>query len=135
MTVEFQQGQSRDIRQAIIDHDEAVNGRREKPTLDDGAMKRAARVTEGTVSFEGQPVHIGLHDIDWAGGHVNHQEWPAQLNRFGYLSSLVDAYLASADERYAQAGRSRPSLPEAPIFVTKDECFISKAGRKPGFSV
>ena len=66
-------------------------GQRVEPGLSDQARKIAA----GTVYFHSRmPVEVGLENIDWSGGHIHHQEWPAQLNRFFHLSPLASAYAA-----------------------------------------
>ncbi|MCC7496684.1 MAG: alginate lyase family protein [Bryobacterales bacterium] len=74
----------------------------------DGAvMKQAEKIAEGTVFFyDRTPVEIGLKQIDWSGGQIHHQEWPAQLNRFYYLGPLASAYKATGDERFAKAARA-----------------------------
>ncbi len=66
----------------------------------------ADQIVSGTILFNGRtPVRIGLRDIDWSGGHMRHQEWPAQLNRFAWLRPLASAYQATRNERYAVAAR------------------------------
>src|SRR5689334_17042487 len=70
-------------------------------------LERAGKIAGGTVYFYSRtPVDVGLANIDWAGGHIHHQEWPAQLNRFFHLSPLAAAYRATSDERYARAARA-----------------------------
>ncbi|MGD0112453.1 MAG: heparinase II/III family protein [Armatimonadota bacterium] len=70
-------------------------------------LERAQRIAQGTVFFYGStPVEVGLRDVDWGGGHVKHQEWPAQLNRFFHLSPLASAYISTGDEKFAQAARA-----------------------------
>ena len=75
------------------------------PTRD--VLARARDIAGGTVSFYSKvPVKVGLRDIDWSGGHIRHQEWPAQLNRFGYLAPLAAAWKKTRDERFAAAARA-----------------------------
>lgn len=70
-------------------------------------IARAGQIAGGTLFFyQHTPVEVGLNGIDWTGKHLNHQEWPAQLNRFYFLSPLVSAYRATRDEQYARAARS-----------------------------
>ncbi len=70
-------------------------------------LERAGMIAGGTVYFyDRTPVKVGLKDIDWTGGHIHHQEWPAQLNRFFYLGALAPAYKATRDERFARAARA-----------------------------
>ena len=70
-------------------------------------LEQARKIAGGTVFFYGTtPVAVGLKDIDWTGGHIHHQEWPAQLNRFFHLRPLAAAYRATRDERFAQAARA-----------------------------
>lgn len=50
----------------------------------------ADAVRRGCIFFyDQQEVFIGHRQIDWTGSHINHQEWPAQLNRFFCLKHLV----------------------------------------------
>lgn len=56
--------------------------------------------------YEKQEVEIGLHGIDWSGGHIRHQEWPAQLNRFFWLQHAAAVYAESGDEELAAAARA-----------------------------
>ena len=70
-------------------------------------LDQAGRIATGTVYFYGRtPVQVNMKDIDWAGTHIRHQEWPAQLNRFFHLSHLAAAYQATREERFAQAARA-----------------------------
>ena len=70
-------------------------------------LAQAEKIASGTVFFYGRtPVQVGLKDIDWKGGHIHHQEWPAQLNRFFHLRPLAAAYRATHDERFARAARA-----------------------------
>lgn len=50
-------------------------------------------------------VDVGLRQIDWDGGHIVHREWPAQLNRFCYLTPLATMFVETGDERLAEAAR------------------------------
>ena len=77
------------------------------PEATDALMQQAEAIAGGTVFFYGTvPVEVGLSDIDWQGHHVKHQEWPAQLNRFGYLAQLAAAWIASGDAKFPSAARS-----------------------------
>ena len=70
-------------------------------------IEQAGRIASGTLFFyEHTPVNVGLKDIDWSGGHINNEEWPAQLNRFLHLRPLASAYQSTRDERYARAARA-----------------------------
>ncbi len=70
-------------------------------------IAQAEIVVRGTAFFYGRTeVPIGLKDIDWSGGHIKHQEWPAQLNRFYHFGPLLAAYRSTHDERYARAARA-----------------------------
>ncbi len=70
-------------------------------------LERAAKIARGTVYFYGRTeVPVGLKDIDWTGGRIRHQEWPAQLNRFFHLVPLAAAYRDSGDEVFARAARA-----------------------------
>jgi len=55
--------------------------------------------------YNRREVRVGRRDIDWAGGHINHQEWRAQLNRFFQLQALRQTYRQTKDERYALCAR------------------------------
>ncbi len=45
--------------------------------------RRAEKACAGFVHYtSGGPVQVGRKNIDWLGGHINHQEWHHQLNRF-----------------------------------------------------
>lgn len=50
-------------------------------------------------------INIGRSKIDWTAGHVQHQEWSAQLHRFYCLSSLCAAWQKTRDTRYVAAAR------------------------------
>ncbi len=41
-------------------------------------------------------------DIDWTLNPINYNEWPWQLNRHSYWTTLGVAYLATGEEKYAQ---------------------------------
>jgi hypothetical protein len=70
-------------------------------------LEKAGKIARGTVFFYSRkPVEVGLSNIDWTGGHIAHQEWPAQLNRFFYLVQLASAYRSTKLERYAAAARA-----------------------------
>ena len=98
-----------DVRATILKRAEMLRGFPGQAYAEATAetLERAQRITEGTVFFYGStPVEIGRRDIDWSGGHIKHQEWPAQLNRFFYLSPLASAYISTGDEKFAQAARA-----------------------------
>jgi hypothetical protein len=98
-----------DIRNAIFERAEALQGfpGQTMPDATPDILARAERIAAGVISFYGgEEVRIGLRDIDWAGSHVNHREWPPHLNRFYHLLPLASAYWATRDERFAQAARS-----------------------------
>ena len=90
-------------------------------------LERAEKIATGTVFFYGRtPVQVGLKDIDWAGGHIRHQEWPAQLNRFFHLEPLAAAYRSTRDERFARAARA---------YIEdwlRDEHYDTAAAMRPG---
>ena len=70
-------------------------------------MEQADKIAAGTIFFyDRDPVQVGLKDIDWSGGHIKHQEWPAQLNRFFHLHPLAAAWQKTHDEKYALAARA-----------------------------
>lgn len=82
-------------------------GDRQVPEATPEIMKKAEQIAGGTVFFYGTtPVQVGLRNIDWRGGHIKHQEWPAQLNRFFHLRDLASAYRATREERFARAARA-----------------------------
>ena len=77
------------------------------PEPTDDTHAKADQIANGTVFFyQSRPVQVGLSDIDWSGGHIKHQEWPAQLNRFFMLGPLASAFGHTHDERFARAARS-----------------------------
>src|SRR5512136_1391944 len=97
------------IREQIRERAAALVGFPGQTTGDatDQVLARAEQIAGGTVFFYGRtPVSVGLRSIDWSGGHIAHQEWPAQLNRFGYLGPLASAYRQTREERFAQAARA-----------------------------
>ena len=68
------------------------------PTLKE-ARRWADALRRGRIFFYGdREVEIGLQDIDWSGKHIDHQEWPAQLNRFFVLSHLVELYQETQED-------------------------------------
>lgn len=96
------------MREMILERDRALQGFAGQAIPEvSGDLGRTEEIASGTVFFYGEvPVKVGLRDIDWSGGHLKHQEWPAQLNRFGYLRQLASAYRATHDERFATAARA-----------------------------
>jgi hypothetical protein len=98
-----------DIRQTILERAKALEGfpGQSFPDPSSETLERAEQIASGTVFFYGRtPVQVGLSGIDWTGGHIKHQEWPAQLLRFFHLAPLASAYLKTRDERFARAARS-----------------------------
>ena len=72
----------------------------------DDFSRIADLAVEGKVLFYGRrPIEVGRKNIDWTGGHIKHQEWRAQLNRFFQLPSLRRKYRETADEQYAACAR------------------------------
>lgn len=70
-------------------------------TEQDRRWAEAAR--RGAIFFyEKEEVTIGFRKVDWAGTHIAHQEWPAQLNRFFCLPRLAAVYRAEQDEELAR---------------------------------
>ncbi len=99
-------------RETILSRAEALAGfpGQTFPEATPEVIARAGQIAGGTVFFyQHTPVEVGLSGIDWTGKHLNHQEWPAQLNRFFYLSPLVSAYRATGEEQYAAARRGPTS--------------------------
>jgi len=75
-------------------------------TSSSDAQRVADAAMEGIVFFYGRkPVTVGRGNIDWSGGHLNHQEWPAQLNRFFFLGGLCAVYRRTRREDYARCAR------------------------------
>lgn len=96
-------------KRVILERAAALHGfpGQEIPACTPAELAQARQIATGVVFFyKTQPVQVGLRDIDWSGGHIPHQEWRAQLNRFKYLWPLASAYQATNDERYAQAARA-----------------------------
>jgi len=56
-------------------------------------------IRQGRVFFyDKDAIKVGLRNIDWSGAHVKHQEWPAQLNRFFWLSQLAALYRVTGEK-------------------------------------
>ena len=51
------------------------------------------------------PTSVGRRGIAWNGPKHQHQEWRAQLNRFGWLGALAAGYRATGNEEYVRAAR------------------------------
>lgn len=69
-------------------------------------LLRAEKSCEGFVYYTScGPVQVGRQQIDWLGGHINHQEWHHQLNRFFDLPALAYAFAQTGEERFAEAAR------------------------------
>ncbi len=70
-------------------------------------LRQAEVIATGSIYFyDTEPIAIGLENIDWHAGHRQHQEWRAQLNRFGFLTPLAIAYRETGEERFAAAARA-----------------------------
>ncbi len=98
-----------DRRAVILERAKMLDGFTGQRRIDAtrGVMEQARKIAGGTVFFyDHTEVKVGLKDIDWSGGHIHHQEWPAQLNRFFYLRQLAAAYGSTHDEQFAQAARA-----------------------------
>jgi len=98
-----------DMRDIIASRAEALQGfpGQALPEATPQVLGRAEKIAAGTAFFYGRTeVEIGLQNIDWTGAHIDHQEWPAQLNRFYHLPPLAAAYQETGDERFAEAARS-----------------------------
>ncbi len=69
-------------------------------------LQKAEKACEGFIHYSGgAPVQVGRRNIDWLGGHINHQEWHHQLNRFFDLTALAAAFKETEEERFAEAAR------------------------------
>ncbi|MFP4028908.1 MAG: heparinase II/III family protein [Candidatus Brocadiia bacterium] len=69
-------------------------------------LERADKAVDGILPFNHLGTHwteVGRRDIDWSAPEHNHQEWPAQLNRFFQLPAVAAAYQETQDEKYANA--------------------------------
>ncbi|MBI4876106.1 MAG: alginate lyase family protein [Acidobacteria bacterium] len=100
---------SQDRRAAILERAKALEVFPAQQTGDatPQVLEEAGRIAAGTVYFYGRtPVEVGLKDIDWSGKHIQHQEWPAQLNRFFHLRQLAAAYRFTREERFSRAARA-----------------------------
>jgi uncharacterized heparinase superfamily protein len=103
------EGLTMDMRKTIASRAEALQGfpGQALPRATPELLARAEKIVAGTAFFYGRTeVEIGLQNIDWTGAHIDHQEWPAQLNRFYHLPPLAAAYRETGDERFAEAARS-----------------------------
>ena len=114
------------MRETIVERDRALRGFSGQFDPDRKAhLERAGQIADGTVFFYGDtPVKVGLRDVDWTGGHIKHQEWPAQLNRFYYLGDLAAAYRQTKDERFARAARAyiEDWIRSDPGYATAEDC-------------
>ena len=69
--------------------------------LQENTISRADKIVNGIIFFNNtQEVDVGKKNIDWLGGHIDHQEWRAQLNRFYDLTVLISAWKETQDEKY-----------------------------------
>ncbi len=78
------------------------------PAWNDQTRRTADCAVDGVLLFRFNgliPTTIGRRNIDWSGKHHQHQEWPAQLNRFFTLGSLARAWLQTGQSHYVQAAR------------------------------
>ncbi|WP_276742687.1 heparinase II/III family protein [Victivallis vadensis] len=70
-------------------------------------IDQADAICRGTVFFfRNIPTEIGLRNIDWFGGQRDHQEWIAQLNRFGMLETLATAWGQTSNDKYPLRART-----------------------------
>lgn len=82
-------------------------------TATDDDIEQAREIVAGNVRFNGNAqsktsqklLTVGRRDIDWAGGHFHHQEWPTQMGRFFMLGPLMRAYRQAPEAVYAEAAR------------------------------
>jgi len=76
------------------------------PAVTDEIRNVAEQALNGIIYFYGvHETEVGRHNIDWSAPQHQHQEWPAQLNRFFFLPSLAALYRETGDEKYAEAAR------------------------------
>jgi len=76
------------------------------PAVNEQTRDVANKALDGVIYFNGmRETSVGRRNIDWSGPQHNHQEWPAQLNRFFFLPPLAAMYRETGDERYAEAAR------------------------------
>ena len=70
------------------------------------ARRHVDALKDGKILFYGErEVEVGLEDMDWSGGHVHHQEWTAQLNRFFWLQHVGVVYRETGDEELPAIAR------------------------------
>ncbi len=70
------------------------------------SRKAAAALKQGRAFFYGDvEVEIGLSNVDWSGGHIHHQEWPAQLNRFYCVMHVLPVYQVERDKELPRLAR------------------------------
>ncbi len=79
----------------------------ETPTLPPEEVARwTDAVRRGRIFFYNtREVEIGLSHVDWNGGHIAHQEWRAQLNRFPWLAYLCAGYRTTGDRELPRLAR------------------------------
>jgi len=76
------------------------------PPVNDEGRDVAEKAVLGRIYFNGvHETEVGRRNIDWSAPQHQHQEWPAQLNRFFFLLPLAAIYRKTGDERYAEAAR------------------------------
>jgi len=76
------------------------------PPVNEQTRDVADKALDGIIYFNGvHETEVGRRDIDWSAPQHQHQEWPAQLNRFFFLPPLAALYRETGDERYAEAAR------------------------------
>lgn len=64
-------------------------------------LDHAQGVLDGYSYYGGRDkIHIGMENIDWHGGQMQHQEWRAQLNRLFMIDYLRQAHAIDPDEKY-----------------------------------
>jgi len=81
--------------------------------LSEDEWTHADEVVNGKFRFAGNHqaktsatlIDVGRRNIDWAGGHFTHQEWPTQMSRFFMLNPLMRAYREKPARAFAEAAR------------------------------
>jgi len=97
------------LREVVVQNVESIQQLCKARPVNDLATSRSwsEALKKGKIFFFGhQEVEIGLRDIDWSGSHVAHVEWPAQLNRFFWLSHLATIYTETGDEELPRLART-----------------------------
>ena len=98
-----------DLLATVVENVEQLErelGESAKPNLENSRVWAKALKAGKVLFYNHQEVQVGHRNIDWTGAHVAHQEWPAQLNRFFWLSPLAAVYRDAADESLADIART-----------------------------